>query len=167
MDAPLAAPLELARRRRATVIAVGIAAAEALLIVVASAVLFGGRLVHHVREAAVKRALAAPRQALAPPPAHAQLPRSRTSVMILNGNGRTGAAQTAADRVKAHGYTIGGVGNAPRSDYGRTLVMYRPGFRGEAARLRHDLRSGRVAPLDGMRVGELMGAHVVLVLGGS
>jgi hypothetical protein len=168
MDAPLAAPLELARWRRATVVAVAVAAAEALLIVVVGAIVFGPRLLHHVRDAAVEHALAGPKQTLAPPPrAHAQLPRAQTSVMVLNGNGRTGAAQVAADQVKRHGYTIGSVGNAPSSDYAKTLIMYRRGFRGEAIRLRKDLRRGRVAPLDGLQPRDLMGAHLVLVLGAS
>ena len=168
MDAQLAAPLDLARWRRATVVAVAIATAEALLIVVAGATIFGPRLLHHVRDAAVQHALAGPKRTFAaPPPAHAQLTRAATSVMVLNGNGRTGAAQVAADAVKAHGYTIGSVGNAPSSSYARTLIMYRPGFRGEAVRLRRDLRRGRVAPLDGLQVRDLMGAHLVLVLGAS
>lgn len=166
MDAPLAAPLEVDRWRRATVVAVAVAGVEALVIVVAVVVLFGSRLIHHVRDAAIDRALSAPKQAQAPPPAHAQLTRAQTSVLVLNGNGRTGAAQAAAAAVKARGYTIGAVGNAQRSDYTRTLIMYRPGLRGEAVRLRHDLHRGRVAPLDGMRIRELMGAHLVLILGG-
>ena len=165
MDAPLTLPPALARWQRATLIAAAIAVAEAIVIVVAAIVLLGPKVVHGVKNAAIDAAAAAPKQSLAPPPAHARLPREDTSVLVLNGNGRVGAAQAAADEVKAHGYTIGGVGNAPRSDYTRTLVMYRPGFRGEAIRLRHDLHRGIVSPLDGMSRRALMGAHLVLVLG--
>ena len=165
MDAPLTLPPPFARWQRATLIAAAIAAAEGIVIIVAGAVLLGPKLVHHVKNAAIDAAAAAPRQSLAPPPVHARLSRADTSVLVLNGNGRAGAAQAGADEVKAHGYTIGGVGNAPRSDYARTLVMYRPGFRAEAIRLRHDLGRGHVAPLDGVSKRGLMGAHLVLVLG--
>ena len=38
-------------------------------------------------------------------------------VVVLNGNGRTGAAAAAASRVSRRGYRIGVVGNAPSHDY--------------------------------------------------
>lgn len=94
------------------------------------------------------------------------LPRRLVSVVILNGNGRTGAAAAAASRVEARGYRIGLVGNAPSHDYPRSLVMYRPGFAAEGKRLARDLGIGLVSPLDGMRTGQLDGAHTVLILGG-
>jgi hypothetical protein len=50
-------------------------------------------------------------------------------------------------------------------DYTHTLVMYRPGFGSEGARLARDLRIRVVSPLDGMSVGQLAGAHLVVVLG--
>src|SRR5207244_3265190 len=71
-----------------------------------------------------------------------QLPRSRTSIFVLNGNGRAGAAGQTAERVKGLGYRIGKVGNAPRNDYRRSIVMYRQGFRPEALRLGRDLVEG-------------------------
>jgi hypothetical protein len=43
--------------------------------------------------------------------------------------------------------------------------MYRPGFAREAKRLGRDV-GVRVAPLDGMRIRDLQGAHVALVVGG-
>ena len=55
--------------------------------------------------------------------------------MVLNGNGRTGAAAAAASRVRSRGYRIGSVGNAPSTDFARSLVMYQPGFAGEGQRL--------------------------------
>ena len=87
--------------------------------------------------------------------------------MVLNGNGRTGAAAAASEQVRGHGYRLGQVTNAPRSDYARSLVMFRPGFRGEAERLARDLRIRIVAPLDGMRPAELGGAHTAIILGAS
>ena len=46
----------------------------------------------------------------------------------------------------------------------RSVVMYRPGYRGEALRLARDLRIKIVGPLDGLRIGDLMGAHVAVVV---
>jgi hypothetical protein len=95
----------------------------------------------------------------------AQLPRRQTSVMVLNGNGQTGAAGAAAAVVQAMHYLVAGTADAPRTDFRRSLVMFRPGFRGEAERLADDVRVKRVSPLDGLKVKDLQGAHVVLVVG--
>jgi hypothetical protein len=84
--------------------------------------------------------------------------------MVLNGNGVPGAAHEAASRVRSRGYSIGDVGNANRTDYMRSVVMYRPRFRGEALRLARDLRIKLVGPLDGLGVRDLMGAHLVVVV---
>jgi hypothetical protein len=43
--------------------------------------------------------------------------------------------------------------------------MYRPGREGEGRRLGRDLDIRVVAPLDGMKADDLMGAHVAVVLG--
>jgi hypothetical protein len=111
------------------------------------------------------------RQTHAPPttrrPASAAVakrPRSKTVVLVLNGNGRTGAAASAAGRVQSRGYKIGAVPNAPRQ-VSRSIVMYRPGFAGEGRRLGRDLGVRLVTPLDGMRAGQLGRAHVVFILG--
>lgn len=86
-------------------------------------------------------------------------------MLVLNGNGRQGAAGAAAARVSRRGYRIRGVANAPSHDYARSIVMYRPGFEGEGRRLAADLGIRVVGPLDGMRPRELHGAHTVLILG--
>jgi hypothetical protein len=99
-----------------------------------------------------------------PAPA-AELPRKRVAVMVLNGNGVTGAAAAAAHRVSRRGYRIGTVGNATSSDFTRSLVMYRRGFEGEAVRLARDLGISLVGPLDGLRARDRHGAHAVLVVG--
>ncbi len=96
----------------------------------------------------------------------AKLLRGKVSVMILNGNGRSGAAASAAAQVKRNGYRIGTVGNAAQQDYPRSIVMYRTGFAGEGARLARDLGITVVGPLDGMRPRQLAGAHAVVILGG-
>jgi hypothetical protein len=59
------------------------------------------------------------------------------------------------------------VGNAPKTGYARTIVMYRPGFRSEALRFQHDLNLSVVAPLDGMTLAELKGAKLVEILGAA
>jgi hypothetical protein len=45
------------------------------------------------------------------------------------------------------------------------VVMYRPGYAAEGARLARDMRVRVVRPLDGMRPSQLLGAHVVLIVG--
>ena len=99
------------------------------------------------------------------PTATPLLPRQRTSVLVLNGNGRTGAAAQAAESVKALRYRIGGVGNAATQNFTRTIAMYAPGRRAEAARLARDLHISTVSPLDGVRAADLGGAHVALIVG--
>lgn len=99
-------------------------------------------------------------------PAVAELPRRKVEIVVLNGNGRQGAAAGAAARVKGRGYRVGLVGNAPDSDYPQTIVMYRRGFEGEARRLADDLDVKVVGPLDGMKPAQLHGAQAVLILGG-
>lgn len=94
-----------------------------------------------------------------------ELPRRKVSVLVLNGNGRQGAAAAAASRVTRRGYRVNAVGNAPSHDYVRSIVLYRPGFKGEARRLARDLGVTIVSPLDGMRPSQLRGAHAVLILG--
>jgi LytR cell envelope-related transcriptional attenuator len=93
------------------------------------------------------------------------LARRETSVLVLNGNGVGGAASSTAERIRQRNYLIAGTGNADRTDYPRSFVMYRPKFKREAQRLARDLGVRRVGPLDGMRLGELQGAHVALVIG--
>lgn len=101
----------------------------------------------------------------APAAAVAELPRRKVEVLVLNGNGRTGAAGAAASRVGRKGYKVGSVGNAPRQDYPQSIVLFRRGFEGEGQRLARDLGVKVIGPLDGMRTGQLHGAHVVLILG--
>jgi LytR cell envelope-related transcriptional attenuator len=94
----------------------------------------------------------------------AKRPRGKTVVLVLNGNGRTGAAAAAASRVQRRGYKVGTVTNAPRQ-VPRSIVMYRPGFAGEGRRLGKDLGVRFVTPLDGMRRGQLGRAQLVFIVG--
>jgi LytR cell envelope-related transcriptional attenuator len=173
VDHPLAAPDALVRPwRTAAYVAGGIAIVELLVLLVIG----GGALVRAVSD---RVQLAATEHALAPsaplkpatkrkpdPVPATKRPRARTVVLVLNGNGRTGAAASAAARVRNRGYKIGSVGNAPRSNFASSLVMFRPGFAGEGHRLARDLRVKLVGPLDGMRIRDLGRAHAVFILGG-
>ena len=164
--------VELAVRpwRTATLVVAAVAAVELVLLV-----MIGGALLAKPEPAARK---AAPHEAtvarktpkpVASPvskPSAAELPRRKVKVVVLNGNGRQGAAAAAASRVTRKGYRIGLVANAPSHDYATSLVMYRRGFEGEAQRLAHDLGVKVVSPLDGVRPNQLHGAHAVLILGG-
>jgi hypothetical protein len=94
------------------------------------------------------------------------LPRGKTSVIVLNGNGIPGAAATSADQVHALHYIVTATGNAPSTGFASSVVMFRPGFKPAAKRLAHDLNVKRVTPLDGMTNGDLQGAQLALVIGG-
>jgi hypothetical protein len=97
----------------------------------------------------------------------AQLPRTKTGVLVLNGNGLAGAAGQLAAVVQALRYPVSGVGDAAHRNFPRTIVMYRGGFRGEADRLAKDLglARDRIMPLDGMRPADLHGAKLVVIVG--
>ena len=151
--------------RAATLVLTGIAALELVLLLVV-----GGALLTRSdgAVAATKpahRAQTAPVQKQTASHEAAALPRRKVGVLVLNGNGRTGAASVAAARVTHRGYKVRGVGNASSADYVHSIVMYRPGFRAEGKRLAHDLGVKIIGPLDGMRPSQLHGAHAVLILG--
>jgi hypothetical protein len=166
---------ELAVRpwRVATLVVAGVAAIELVLLV-----MLGGALLAKPRPDAASpkaaKAVAAKKvakQRTATPAATraavaAELPRRKVKVVVLNGNGRQGAAAVAAARVSRKGYRIGLVANAPSHTYVTSLVMYRRGFEGEAQRLGRDLGVKVISPLDGVRPAQLRGAHAVLILGG-
>ena len=165
--------------RTAAIIAAGIAAIE-LFVLVILGVAFGAKLTSDHAEKAVINATTAAKAEAAPPPATstgtkkrknnaapaASLSRRRTSVIVLNGNGTPGAAAATAEQLRHFHYTVAATGNASRTDFARSLVMYRKGYEGEAIRLAHDLHIKRVTPLDGMSLRDLQGAHLALILGG-
>jgi hypothetical protein len=161
--------------RTATFLAVAVAAVElVLLIVVGGALLAKPGSTQGNRKAAAapaaSEAARAPVAKATTAPAKrtlvaAELPRRRVSVLVLNGNGRQGAAAATASRVSRRGYRINGVANAPRADFTRSLVMYRRGFEGEGQRLARDLGIRIVGPLDGIRPAQLHGAQAVVVVG--
>jgi hypothetical protein len=160
-----AVPLETVRPwRTAAFVASGVAAVELVVLVVGGAVLLGRPLFTDGAKAAAKPALKST-SARSKPERRALLPRARTSVLVLNGNGRSGAAHAEATQVSARGYPISAVGNAAAPNNGPTLVMYRPGLEREAKRLARDLHIGVVGPLDGIKPSSLHGARLAVVLG--
>jgi len=164
------APLSpaLAPWRTAALVAAAIAAVELLLLVVVGLAFAAKPFADDAEQAVKSRATngSASGQAESEP-ASPTLSRGETSVLVLNGNGLQGAAAEAAGRVRVNGYLIAGTANATRSDFSRSLVMYRPGYRGEAERLAKDLGVKRVGPLDGLRAAALQGAHVAFIVGRS
>jgi hypothetical protein len=150
--------------RRATIAVTAVAAIELIALAGVAMALLGNPLARHLRESAAAASTPRKRADVPPPAKEPILPRDDLSVMVLNGNGQPGAAHTAAARVSARGYLVGNVGNAAGASP-RTLVMYRPGYAAEGVRLGRDLHVRVVRPLDGMRPSQLLGAHLVLILG--
>jgi hypothetical protein len=152
--------------RTIAVVATGIAMLELVGLMIVAIALLAKPVLHHAQSEA--RAAAAKPGAKKPaaPKVGPLLPRRLVSVTVLNGNGVSGAAAAEASRVRARGYKIGVVGNAPHGSYGQTVVMYRPARRGEALRLARDLQIRRVSPLDGLHRRDLRGAKLAVIVGG-
>jgi hypothetical protein len=150
--------------RRATIAVSAVAAIELVTLAAIGVALLGNPLSTHLRETTAAAGTARVRTAQPAPTQKAALSRADTSVMVLNGGGQAGAAHAAADRVSAHGYQLGQIGNAA-GDTPRTLIMYRPGYAAEGARLGRDLHVRIVRPLDGMSTKQLLGAHLVVIMG--
>lgn len=91
-------------------------------------------------------------------------PRSRVSVLVLNANGVAHAAGNEASRLLALGYANAIGSNAPQG-FAASMVLFRPGWQGEAERLAHDARIGLVRPLDGHLPAADAGDQLVVVLG--
>jgi LytR cell envelope-related transcriptional attenuator len=159
-----AVPFEAVRPwRTAAMVASGVAALELLALIVAGTILLGHSVTGHGSAAAVKPG--STEAAASKPAPHVVLPRTKTRVVVLNGNGQAGAAGAEADAIRARGYKISAVGNAPGSSQGPTLVMYRPGFAAEAHRLARDTGISVVTALDGLKPSSLRRAQLVIVLG--
>jgi hypothetical protein len=161
--------------RRATLIASAIAAVELVALLFLGLVIVAKPLGHavqrHAQKAAASTPLPAPvrteitRQA-APLPKPA-ITRNQTKVLVLNGNGRNGAAHAEAERLHGLGYQIAGAADAKRHDYATSVVMYKTGFRTEGVRLAHDLHVPVVGPLDGIRPAALAGGQLAVIIGAN
>ena len=151
--------------RAIAVVASGVALLELLVLTIVGIAVLAKPMAHRaaVREAT---ASATPKPKRASAPTQPVLSRRLVSVTVLNANGVSGAAAAEASRVRARGYKIGVVGNAPRGGFGQTVVMYRAGLNREGSRLARDLGIFRVSTLDGLRARDLHGAKLAIVLGG-
>jgi hypothetical protein len=172
LDRSFATSIELPAQswRKLSMTLGAIAVAEALVIVVAAIVLVAKPFAHHLRDAALKQSSPSfDKTKTGPdsPAGKAKLTRRQTVVMVLNGNGRSGAAGATAGRLRHIGYRIGTVGNARRTDYPKSLIMYKGGYRPEAIRLAHEMRVKIVGPLDGIRPKAMGRADVAYVVGAS
>ncbi len=139
-----------------------------LAILVASALALatlGGLVLTHQAERTRPAAAAdhAPKKPLAAP----LRPRFRISVLVLNGNGLSGAAGGLATDLLATGYHHAIPADAPSLDYARSLVLFRPGWQREAERLSRDARIPTVAPLDGRVAPEYASVPLVVILGAN
>jgi hypothetical protein len=176
VDAPLPNPTDAIRPwRLATMTASLIAGVELIALILLGFLLLAKPLSHAIQRhatatataAVVKKVRAASTHTLikAPKIGVAKVPRSHTSVLVLNGNGRAGVAHTEASTLQHLGYHVGGAANAKRSDYATTVIMFRSGFAAEGHRLARDLHVSVVGPLDGMKAAALHGSQLVVVLG--
>ena len=91
-------------------------------------------------------------------------PRSRLSVLVLNGNGIPGAAASTAEIVRARGYPVTATADAP-TNYPRSVVMYKHGFTREAERLGRDLNLKTHRLLDPLAVPGGTRAQLVVIVG--
>lgn len=175
MDAPFTSDALIRPWRTATLVASLIAAVELVLLIGLGVLVLAKPVSHalHRHATSVAAAEKTTKAAAKAPVVHrtvaavAHLPRAKTGVLVLNGNGRQGAAAEESSRLHGLGYPVTGAGNAPRSDYATTSVLYRPGFQGEATRLAHDLGVHAVGPLDGLTVAKLHGGKLAVILGAA
>ena len=154
--------------RAATLVAATLATIEFVVLIVAAAFLLARPLHHPAPKATATpihqtRAILHVRRIQVTP--HALLPRTRLSVLVLNGNGIAGAAASAAAKLHGLGYRIGGKRNAERRHYARSIVMYVPSYAHEAQRLARDTGIHLIAPVDGLTPRALKGVKLVVLLG--
>jgi hypothetical protein len=140
-----------------------VAIAAALLL--AAALIAGGAVALVHRQERAQPATAGTSHVPNPQPAIPLRPRSRTSVLVLNGNGIANAAGAEATGLLARGYRHAIPTDASSLDYARSLVLFRPGWEREAGRLARDARIPTVAPLDGQVPRAYAHVPLVLILG--
>ena len=170
MDHSVAPFFQLGDRnwRKLTIILAAVAAVEAIVVLVLAIILIAPWISHHLKSSA-ERDAALTEGATGPhtPAGRAKLSPAETPVMVLNGNGRSGAAAAGATSVRRLGYKIALVGDAQRMDYPVSLVMYRPGLRPEALKFAKKMHVRNVGPLDGVRRSKLGRAKLVYIVGTS
>jgi LytR cell envelope-related transcriptional attenuator len=128
--------------------------------------LAGPHLFHVHRAAASQPSVTTPAGPATKTVVHPLWSRSRISVLVLNGNGISGAAGTEATQLLARGYDHAVPGDAPTT-YAQSVVLFRPGWEREAQRLAHDVGIAAVTPLDVRLPGSERGYQVVFILGAN
>jgi hypothetical protein len=153
--------------RAATLVVGAIAAAELVVLIGIGAmhVMPSHKSAAAAPRTTVKAASVRPAINVPPPPSHPLESRAQTGVLVLNGNGRQGAASSQAVQLQTLGYSVTGAENAPRHDYAQSMVMYVRGFLPEARRLARDIGVRVVSPVDGLTPSRLQGSKVVVLLG--
>jgi hypothetical protein len=101
------------------------------------------------------------------PPTMPLRPQSRISVLVLNGNGISGAAGDEATSILDRGYRHAIPMDAPSHDYARSLVLFRPGWQREAERLAREVKIPTVASLDGSVPRAYASVPLVVILGAN
>ena len=87
-------------------------------------------------------------------------------MLVLNGNGVSGAAGAEATQLLDRGYRHSVPGDAPTT-YAQSVVLFRPGWQREAERLSRDVGIRAVTPLDVRLPGPERHYQVVLILGAN
>jgi LytR cell envelope-related transcriptional attenuator len=141
----------------------GLALAALLILVVVLAVLAGMALLHRLGGT---RPVPGTGHGSKGPVSVPVRPRSRVSVLVLNGNGVNGAAGTEATHLVARGYAHAIPTDAQNHGYARSVVLYRPGWQGEAERLARDAKIAAIAPLDGRVAPAYARDQLIVILGG-
>jgi hypothetical protein len=170
VDAPLPAPDALIRPwRTATLVASLVAAVELVLLLVAGVLLLAKPLSRAMQHHAEAAAFAPPKKHVVTRAKHVvslpKLTRDETKVFVLNGNGKSGAAAHEAAKLQTFGYRVPATGNASRTDYATTVIMFKRGYEGDARRLAHDMKVKIVGPLDGLKPRAMHGAQLAILLG--
>ncbi|MDX6481350.1 MAG: LytR cell envelope-related transcriptional attenuator [Gaiellaceae bacterium] len=129
--------------------------AIARLAAIALVTIGGWTLIHRVGTPAAAQSHEAPLK-----------PRYAASVLVLNGSGKSGAAGALADRLLARGYRTASAADAQVTTYASSIILFRGGWSGEAARLAQDLGIRRVAPIDGSFPVGVPRYPLVAILGG-
>jgi hypothetical protein len=94
-------------------------------------------------------------------------PRSRVSVLVLNGNGTSGVAGATATRLLGRGYHSATATTASINNSAVSLVLYRQGWEREARRLARDAGIRVVAALDGRLPAGSASDQLVVILGAN
>jgi CxxC motif-containing protein (DUF1111 family) len=142
------------------------AAAVAVAELTALLALAGAHLFHVHHAAASRPSVTTPAAPAARTVVQPLRSRSRVSVLVLNGNGVSGAAGTEATQVLARGYRHAVPGDAPAT-YAQSVVLFRPGWQREGQRLARDVGISAVTPLDVRLPGSERRYQVVLILGAN